>query len=431
MASERVDHGGGGGGAGGGKNKKRKISPTTPMMGGKGGDDSNRIGMTPTVLTGMLQVSEKGGFPALNTQLHQHSSHVPTLAQITQAATKMAQDTPPFVHLNKADTAPQLTIEPDYCTVRGGMRGYRMSRASHGVSKGTYYYECHILEPPSVQELVDAMPPNVRLGPKLQKQLQDALEGKNPGFVAGHTRIGWSTRSGDLQAPVGYDKWSYGYRDQLGSRVHSSQREDEWGAQPYGVGDVVGFLISMEGGNISHGSGLHNDMGGVDNIQDTAENHIRFFRNGDNMGHYVVTRGKREGGAAFEDVPFGTYHPAISVYLGARVRVNFGPHFLYPPRKLPSGFHKWQPVSALAQKPMLSDDKTILDFMKQTWPTNIKKVDDKVLSALKECLKKEASIRGEVWEEHYKEHVEMIRKAREARNLSTNDLPTKPTAEDD
>ena len=28
-----------------------------------------------------------------------------------------------------------------------------------------------------------------------------------------HVRIGWSTRQGPLQAPVGYDKWSFAYRD--------------------------------------------------------------------------------------------------------------------------------------------------------------------------------------------------------------------------
>ena len=28
----------------------------------------------------------------------------------------------------------------------------------------------------------------------------------------GHTRLGWSTRNGDLQAPVGFDANSYAYR---------------------------------------------------------------------------------------------------------------------------------------------------------------------------------------------------------------------------
>jgi Set1/Ash2 histone methyltransferase complex subunit ASH2 len=55
-----------------------------------------------------------------------------------------------------------------------------MARASHGVHNGAYYWEIEIL--PS--------------------------QGENS-----HIRLGWSTRQGELQAPVGYDKFSYAYRD--------------------------------------------------------------------------------------------------------------------------------------------------------------------------------------------------------------------------
>ncbi len=54
-----------------------------------------------------------------------------------------------------------------------------MVRATHGVHSGAYYWEAEILS-------VD----------------------KNS-----HVRIGWSTRQGVLQAPVGYDIYSFGYRD--------------------------------------------------------------------------------------------------------------------------------------------------------------------------------------------------------------------------
>ena len=35
----------------------------------------------------------------------------------------------------------------------------------------------------------------------------------------GHCRLGWSLSTGSLQAPVGYDKSSYAYRDIAGSKV--------------------------------------------------------------------------------------------------------------------------------------------------------------------------------------------------------------------
>jgi Set1/Ash2 histone methyltransferase complex subunit ASH2 len=36
-------------------------------------------------------------------------------------------------------------------------------------------------------------------------------------------------------------------------------------------------------------------------------------------------------GVAFENISAGEYAPAVSLYMGAAVTVNFGPDFLYPP----------------------------------------------------------------------------------------------------
>ena len=55
-----------------------------------------------------------------------------------------------------------------------------MVRATHGVHRGSYYWEVEVLKPES---------------------------------DSAHLRIGWSTRQGELQAPVGFDQYSYAYRD--------------------------------------------------------------------------------------------------------------------------------------------------------------------------------------------------------------------------
>ena len=55
-----------------------------------------------------------------------------------------------------------------------------MVRATHGVSRGAYYWEMEVL--PSTD-------------------------------ADSHVRVGWSTRLGNLQAPVGYDSFSFAYRD--------------------------------------------------------------------------------------------------------------------------------------------------------------------------------------------------------------------------
>lgn len=200
---------------------------------------------------------------------------VPTSDVVQTAAIKACNEQPPWVHWSKGDIAPQLKIvDGSYrLQVQGAMRGYRMARASHGVSISKdpfrnataaggivstttntnsisrsltmesssstpptnafstiscYYYECIVLPGPKATEILKSLPPNARLGPGLREQLQKNIEWEKesstsnsaevssltitpPPKVGGHVRVGWSMRTGDLQAPVGYDKWSYGY----------------------------------------------------------------------------------------------------------------------------------------------------------------------------------------------------------------------------
>jgi Set1/Ash2 histone methyltransferase complex subunit ASH2 len=330
---------------------------------------------------------------------------MPSADQVKQAAIKAVNDAPPFVHLSNRDSAPQLKIE-DFTKVIGGMQGYRMARASHGVSQGTFYFEVLVLSPPTIQDIQAKLPPNVRLGSKLQKQLQDLSKNKDStsSHAGGNLRIGWSMRTGDLQAPVGYDKWSYGLRDIAGSRIHDSKREDNWGGEPFGPGDVVGFCISL---SASDG------------------NHIRFFKNGDALGNFVVRKGKREGGAAFEDVIDGTYYPAISSYMGGTCLVNFGPHFIFSPRSLPSGL-KVKPMSQTCPPP-LSPQEAVNAAMKEKI---FKKTDDSLVTRFREAIEIEATIRQEAYKTHMAKHVEQVRKLRQERNLSTSDLPAPANEKD-
>ena len=177
-------------------------------------------------------------------------------------------------------------------------------------------------------------------------------------------------RTGDLQAPVGYDKWSYGLRDIAGSRIHDSKREDNWGGEPFGPGDVMGFCISLSPSDDDDG------------------NHIRFFKNGDALGNFVVRKGKREGGAAFEHVIDGTYYPAISSYMGGTCLVNFGPHFIFSPRSLPSGL-KVKPMSQVCPPPPSPQDAVNAAMKERIF----KKTDDSLVAAFREAIEMEARIR--------------------------------------
>ena len=84
------------------------------------------------------------------------------------------------VQLSRAAKAAQITLKDDMLTAVG-YRGYRTVRATHGVASGSWYYEIKVNTPHNGED--------------------------------GHTRLGWCTEMGELQAPVGYDHNSYAYRD--------------------------------------------------------------------------------------------------------------------------------------------------------------------------------------------------------------------------
>uniref|UniRef100_A0A8C1WWQ6 Set1/Ash2 histone methyltransferase complex subunit ASH2 n=2 Tax=Cyprinus carpio TaxID=7962 RepID=A0A8C1WWQ6_CYPCA len=209
------------------------------------------------------------------------------------------------------DRAPQLKISDDRLTVTGE-KGYSMVRASHGVRKGAWYFEV----------TVDEMP-------------QDTA-----------ARLGWSQPLGNLQAPLGYDKFSYSWRSKKGTRFHQSIGKHY--SDGYGQGDILGFYIELPDGTetakalpdtykdkalIKFKSYLYfEEKDYVDkaekSLKPTSSSRIIFFKNGVNQG------------VAYEDLFEGMYYPAISLYKSCTVSVNFGPHFKYPPKDI-----KYQPIS--------------------------------------------------------------------------------------
>uniref|UniRef100_A0A7S3VAV2 SPRY domain-containing protein n=1 Tax=Chaetoceros debilis TaxID=122233 RepID=A0A7S3VAV2_9STRA len=411
-------------------------------------------------------------------------------AQIITGASKSLNDIPPHVHLSPKDAAPQLVLEHtsrdpalnDKLTVLGGMRGYRMVRASQGVEMGCWYYEALVMDPPPVKDVVKALPNNVRLGDGVREGLRRGLEkeqreeelklamgnenenssnntntgeetkkkkrkidpssknGVEQYGVGGHLRMGWSMRTGELQAPVGYDRWSYGIRDVSGSRIHNSKREDKWGGEGFGPGDVVGFAVCLVGkekentdmGMMSGGGGGGNNGSGAPPLNhpnskrnhtasNVSSNHIRFFKNGNPMGHFIVSRGVKSGGEAFDRIKAGTYYPAISSYMGGSARVNFGPHFICPPRGLPTGM-KLRPLSDVCPDPMAPQD--VLDaFVKEKLLGKKLEGEAGLVEAIHKAVLTEATMRHDAFLKHRSDHVEEVRKGRMDRGAGTSDLP--------
>ena len=212
-----------------------------------------------------------------------------------------------------------ITTEGDFesgtlSSVVIGDKGYAMSRAAYGISSGSCYVEVEILD-----------------------RIPDA---KWTNLPEPHIRLGFSTAHGMLQCPVGYDWFSFSYRDKDGSKFHQAVRQDY--GRPFGPGDVIGMLIELpplpdcpeteppealkqtrDLGFVWHkttdykahpvpGSSATDRVLVVEGLQVHPKSRIEFFVNGEGQG------------TAFEDIPQGIYYPAVSLYMGARVRVRFG-----------------------------------------------------------------------------------------------------------
>jgi len=198
-----------------------------------------------------------------------------------------------------------------------GEKGYSMIRATHGVKTGSWFYEVTIEDMPAETA----------------------------------TRIGWSQSLGNLQAPCGYDKFSYAWRSKKGTRFHQSKGKHY--SDGYGEKDVLGFFIYLppldepskltpaaykEKPLVKFKSHLYYEE--KDYVTDTEKkltpspgSKIVLYKNGVSQG------------LAFDNLFGGIYYPAISLYKAATVSVNFGPNFRYPPKDLP----RFRPMSDAAE----------------------------------------------------------------------------------
>ncbi|KAG5444000.1 transcription factor, contains a PHD finger motif [Clonorchis sinensis] len=272
----------------------------------------------------------------------------------------------PQVVISLNDRANHLKLHESQLMITGD-KGYCMARATHGVHTGTWYFEATITDQPE----------------------------------GAATRIGWSQVLGNLQAPCGYDKFSYSWRSRFGTVFHDS-RGRHYADSGYSKDDVIGCMIHLptNTGNaltssenkptkpkeptgsldsteslpvsealakVNAVSGQSTNVGSktrplmVNQLLETYKDRpLIKFRNsyyfeekdeptkaekalrvlpGSKISFY---RNGECQGTAFTDIYAGLYYPAISIYRSATVSVNFGPNFKYPP---PRDDADWQPMS--------------------------------------------------------------------------------------
>ncbi|KAI1339142.1 hypothetical protein F5Y15DRAFT_95166 [Xylariaceae sp. FL0016] len=101
-------------------------------------------------------------------------------------------------------------------------KGFRMARANVAVREGTWYWEC-----------------------KITRGTVKSPDGSK-GESNGHVRMGFARREASLDAPVGFDAYSYGIRDVQGQKVHMSRPKDFFPpGEDIKEGDVIGLEIQL------------------------------------------------------------------------------------------------------------------------------------------------------------------------------------------
>ncbi|OUS42537.1 histone H3 methyltransferase complex, subunit CPS60/ASH2/BRE2 [Ostreococcus tauri] len=170
-------------------------------------------------------------------------------------------------------------------------KGYRTCAASHGVKSGAFYFEVTI----------------ARLG------------------ESGHAR----------NAPVGFDKYGYGYKDIRGEKTHEAVTAPY--GEPFFEGDVIGCYVYVDKVTKRDDVKDEKDVDGP-----TNSSFVAFSRNG-------VFQGKAYEGLNDDD---GAYFPCGSLFTDpgvepARLVFNFGPNFAHPPNAETWGVPEPRPMSDL------------------------------------------------------------------------------------
>ncbi|TIA99285.1 hypothetical protein E3P96_02958 [Wallemia ichthyophaga] len=152
------------------------------------------------------------------------------------------------VAFSMQDRSPHVEFSRDRRSVRANT-GYRSIRTPEPMRQGTYYYEVR----------VDRGGEEVVVDSGSGRDRDDGGNGSRSAATPtnasaeppnAHVRIGVSRRQAESGAPVGYDGYSYGWRDANGHKVHLSRSQRC--AEGFKTGDVVGVLVHLPQKGDSH-----------------------------------------------------------------------------------------------------------------------------------------------------------------------------------
>ncbi|CCF60136.1 hypothetical protein KAFR_0J00680 [Kazachstania africana CBS 2517] len=137
---------------------------------------------------------------------------------------------PGFNLMDRSDGISLLENHNDIIAVKKST-GWRTARCDVSIKEGTTYWEVELLKGGAVPDMGDT--DDIRRS----KELVDSRS---------HIRFGISRREASLEAPVGFDSYSYGIRDHSLESIHKGKLIHvlEQGT-PLKPGDILGFVLKL------------------------------------------------------------------------------------------------------------------------------------------------------------------------------------------
>ena len=147
----------------------------------------------------------------------------------TASVFRTIESNPTSYRVSWEDRSPFVRVTQDGLGLLGE-KGFRSARCNAPVREGRWYLEVTVENGAGASTSA-----GTGTGP--------ATRGGASRREGPHVRMGWARREAPLNAPAGYDGYSYAVRDKTGEKVHLS-RPRPYG-QPFGTGDVVGMYICL------------------------------------------------------------------------------------------------------------------------------------------------------------------------------------------
>lgn len=347
----------------------------------------------------------------------------PSLSSVLYSS---AEVEPKRARLSYEDKSPQAFISQDGLTV-STFKGFRSARANVFMAEGDWYFEVKVLNS-EVSESASNSP-----------VVDSPIPERTPAPSTGHVRLGIARREASLEAPVGHDAYGYGLRDVTGEKVHIS-RPVPFMNEPFGVGDVIGFHVSIPSRQQSpvdvfrdrfpiwykgqhffefldyvptkrmeslilpttaYKKKFKDDKSGIATIPGSF---VKIYKNGRDMGiafsdlkDFLPPNSKLSPALAVNDVANDGclgYYPIVSVFQGGTARFNFGPNFHFPIDDVKHG--KVRPLCERYDEQIAED--IVYDLVDQVGYEEQDKLDDDMQAEKtaqeQEQLQKEAEARA-------------------------------------